>query len=53
MDLLTPNDINRAEFHTTRFREGYDIDEVDDLLDRAAHTIKVLGELVMRHADLQ
>jgi len=30
---LTPNDVLNKQFATTKFREGYDQDEVDDFLD--------------------
>ena len=42
MTLVTPKDIKTAEFRMTRFREGYDTDDVDRLLDRCAMTIQVL-----------
>ncbi|MFE6223039.1 DivIVA domain-containing protein [Streptomyces sp. NPDC057854] len=31
--MLTPADIGKKQFGTTRLREGYDQDEVDDFLD--------------------
>ena len=40
--LVTPKDIRDARFHMTRFREGYDTDDVDALLDQCAMTIQVL-----------
>lgn len=46
MRLLTPQDIRSAGLDTTRFREGYDIDEVDELLDDCAYTIQVLTEKI-------
>jgi DivIVA domain-containing protein len=42
MALVTPKDIKTAEFRMTRFREGYDTDDVDRLLDKCATTIQVL-----------
>ena len=30
---LTPNDVLNKQFQTTKFRDGYDQDEVDDFLD--------------------
>ena len=30
---LTPDDVVHKRFETTRFRDGYDQDEVDDFLD--------------------
>ena len=40
--LVTPKDIRDARFHMTRFRAGYDTDDVDALLDQCAMTIEVL-----------
>ncbi|NMM93937.1 DivIVA domain-containing protein [Bifidobacterium oedipodis] len=40
--LLTPNDVRQAVFQTHRIREGYDIQEVDDLLEKVEVTIKEL-----------
>lgn len=37
--LLTPNDLLAARFTTTRLREGYDVVEVDDLLDEIISTL--------------
>jgi DivIVA domain-containing protein len=37
--LLTPGDVEHQRFHTHRLVEGYDMDEVDDFLDRCAETI--------------
>ena len=52
MALVTPKDIRTARFRMTRFREGYDTDDVDALLDKCATTIQVLtakiAELVER-----
>nr|WP_123644931.1 DivIVA domain-containing protein [Bifidobacterium mongoliense] len=42
MPLLTPNDVRDQEFSTHRFREGYDMDEVDDYLDHVRDTINRL-----------
>ena len=42
--LVTPKDIKTAKFRMTRFREGYDPDDVDALLDQCAMTIEVLTE---------
>lgn len=39
-DLITSSQLDHAKLHTHRFAEGYDIDEVDDLLDRAVATIR-------------
>ena len=46
MALVTPKDIRTAGFHMTRFREGYDTDDVDRLLDKCAMTIEVLTEKI-------
>ncbi|MBR2556615.1 MAG: DivIVA domain-containing protein [Aeriscardovia sp.] len=43
MALLTPNDIRNHRFNTTRFREGYDIDEVDSFLDEVTKTVDALS----------
>ena len=40
--LVTPKDIRTAKFNMTRFREGYDTDDVDRLLEQCATTIQVL-----------
>lgn len=42
LPLLTPNDVRDQEFPTHRFREGYDMNEVDDYLDHVRDTIKRL-----------
>ena len=42
--LVTPKDIRTARFNMTRFREGYDPDDVDTFLDQCAMTIEVLTE---------
>ncbi|MBO6098466.1 MAG: DivIVA domain-containing protein, partial [Aeriscardovia sp.] len=47
MALLTPNDIRNHRFNTTRFREGYDIDEVDSFLDEVTETIDALSSNAM------
>lgn len=44
MPLLTPDDIRRRPLTVTRWREGYDADEVDDLLDECALTISALAD---------
>lgn len=40
--MLTPEDVEQTKFHTHRFREGYDTDEVDAFMDKAKDTIKRL-----------
>lgn len=42
LPLLTPNDVRDKTFTTHRFREGYDMDEVDDYLDHVRDTINRL-----------
>jgi DivIVA domain-containing protein len=44
--LITAKELDNAKITTHRFGEGYDIDEVDDLLDRAANTIRVLNQMI-------
>ena len=44
MPLLTPDDIRRRPLTLTRWREGYDADEVDDLLDECALTVAALAD---------
>ena len=38
MALLTADDILNKKFTATKFREGYDVVEVDDFLDEVLHT---------------
>lgn len=40
--MLTPNEVRTAKLTVHRLREGYDTDEVDDLLDACADTIETL-----------
>ena len=42
--LLTPKDIREHTFQTVRFKEGYDVDEVDDFLDQVTETVEALGK---------
>ncbi|WP_084075880.1 DivIVA domain-containing protein [Demequina sp. NBRC 110052] len=42
MALLTAEDVLNKAFSKTKYREGFDQDEVDDFLDEVAHTISVL-----------
>ncbi|BDZ43831.1 cell division protein DivIVA [Paraoerskovia sediminicola] len=44
MALLTADDILKKKFSATKFREGYDIEEVDDFLDEVVHTIKAVQD---------
>lgn len=42
MALLTEGDILNKNFQSTKFRQGYDVFEVDDFLDRVLATIREL-----------
>ena len=42
MALLTAEDVLNKAFSKTKYREGFDQDEVDDFLDEVAHTISQL-----------
>lgn len=44
MRLLTPHDVHTASLDTTRFRTGYDCDQVDRLLDQCETTIRILAQ---------
>ena len=46
MALLTPKDIREHTFQTVRFKEGYDVDEVDDFLDQV--TLNEIGRASCR-----
>lgn len=50
MALLTPKDIRKHTFQTVRFKEGYDVDEVDDFLDQVTETIEALGKQAVEGA---
>ena len=39
---LTPDDVVNKTFQPTKFREGYDQDEVDDFLDEVVNTLRAL-----------
>ncbi|MDO4791689.1 MAG: DivIVA domain-containing protein [Buchananella hordeovulneris] len=43
MALLTTDDVLHKRFLATKFREGYDQDEVDDFLDEVAETLRVVN----------
>jgi DivIVA domain-containing protein len=44
---MTPAEIENKQFAVTRFKEGYDLEEVDDFLDRvAAHVRKLEQDLL-------
>jgi DivIVA domain-containing protein len=42
--VLTPDEVISTAFATTRFAPGYDMDEVDDFLDRVASTLRAHAE---------
>ena len=44
--MLTPKEVSMAQLTVHRFREGYDIDEVDELLDACADTIETLTKVL-------
>jgi DivIVA domain-containing protein len=45
MDMaLTPEDVVNKRFNPTKFREGYDQDEVDDFLDEVVVELRRLGQ---------
>ena len=41
---LTPEDVVNKRFQPTKFREGYDQDEVDDFLDEIVVELRRLGQ---------
>lgn len=43
MALLTADDVLNKKFQATKFREGYDVDEVDDFLDEVSATLRDLS----------
>src|SRR5450759_2393858 len=43
MALLTAEDVLNRKFQATKFREGYDQDEVDDFLDEVVNTLRALA----------
>lgn len=44
MALLTTDDVLNKKFQPTKFREGYDQDEVDDFLDEVVDTLRSLQD---------
>src|SRR6478609_8369674 len=44
MALLTAEDILNKKFAATKFREGYDVEEVDDFLDEVVRTLNSVQE---------
>ena len=43
MALLTADDVLNKKFQQTKFREGYDQDEVDDFLDEVVNTLRAVA----------
>ena len=41
---LTPDDVVNKRFQPTKFREGYDQDEVDDFLDEVVEELRRLND---------
>lgn len=48
MALLTADDVRDKQFSKTKYREGFDQDEVDDFLDAIAETLDSLQEEIER-----
>ena len=42
MAMLTADDVLNKKFQATKFREGYDQDEVDDFLDEVVNTLRIV-----------
>lgn len=42
MALLGPDDVLNKSFQTTKFRDGYDQDEVDDFLDEVVNSMRAV-----------
>ena len=40
---LTPEDVVNKRFQATKFREGYDQDAIDDLLDEVVVALRARG----------
>ena len=50
--MLTAKEVRTCEFNMRRlFEEGYDTDEVDDILDQCADTIEILYHLLCQSHD--
>src|SRR5665648_669023 len=43
MAMLTADDVLNKKFQATKFREGYDQDEVDDFLDEVVNTLRAVS----------
>ena len=41
---LTPEDVVNKQFQHVKFREGYDVDQVDDFLDEVVVELRRLNE---------
>jgi DivIVA domain-containing protein len=48
-DMLRATDVLNQKFKPTKFREGYDQDEVDDFLDRVTHALSQLERGEVQH----
>ncbi|RBQ00041.1 DivIVA domain-containing protein [Bifidobacterium xylocopae] len=48
MRVLTPRDINRADFDLRWMGRGYDTDQVDAVLDECAYTVRLVGMECLR-----
>lgn len=46
MRLMTPKEVHTTQFDVRHIRGGYDIDQVDELLDDLEWTIRVLSNEV-------
>lgn len=47
MTILTAKDVREHRFQTVRFKEGYDVEEVDDFLDQVSDTIDELDRQIV------
>ena len=50
MTLLTADDVLNKKFQATKFREGYEQDEVDEFLDEV---VEAMRQLEAENADLK
>lgn len=50
-ELITADELRDARINTVRWREGYDMDDADALLDRAADTIEAWEDGRVQRAD--
>ncbi|WP_456844952.1 DivIVA domain-containing protein [Cellulomonas sp. P5_C6] len=51
--MLSADDVLNARFAATKFRPGYDQDEVDDLLDQVAVALRTGGNVGLDEVELQ